>query len=174
MVAALSSVAGIAPAFATADAVEAWVEEQRAEGKTGTEMAALLNEHGRWSADTPESGLPVLFPDLAGSLPTEASSGLASCGITLAAGVADPAAVSGVDWLEPEQAASDLRYCIRTACPSPVAWDAPDTVLLASSHASRNEQWMEYVFIDVFANGRAPEPGGYCTADGRLADEFQG
>jgi hypothetical protein len=174
VVAALSSVVGISPALATADAVETWVEEQRAEGKTGAEMAAILNEYGRWSEDTPDSGLPELFPDLKDSLPATSYSGLESCSITLAAGVADPAAVSGVDWLEPEQAASDLRYCIRTACPSPVAWNAPDTVLLASSHASHNEQWMEYAFIDVFAQGRAPAPGGYCTADGKLADGFQG
>ncbi len=174
MVAALSSVVSIAPSFATQEAVETWVEEQRAEGRTGAELAAILNEHGSWSADSPEAGLPVLFPDLKDSLPVENTSGLGSCGITLAAGVADPAAVSGVDWLEPEQAGSDLRYCIRTACPSPVSWDAPDTIILQSSHSSQNKYWLQYLFIDVFANGRAPAPGGYCTATGDLADSFQG
>ncbi len=174
MVAALSSVAGIVPAFETAEAVETWVEEQRAEGRTGAELAAILNQHGHWSADSPEDGLPVLFPDLKDTLPVGESSGLAGCGITLAAGVADPAAVSDADWLAVEQAESDLRYCIRTSCPSPVKWDAPDAVLLNSSHPSRNQHWLGNIFIDVFAAGRAIAPGGYCTASGELAESFQG
>jgi hypothetical protein len=174
VVAALTSVAGIAPTFGTAEAVETWVEEQRAEGRTGAELAAILNEHGRWSADSPEAGLPVLFPDLMDTLPLDDSSGNGNCGITLAASVADPAAVRDADWLAVEQAESDLRYCIRTACPSPVAWDAPDPILLYSSHPSRNEHWLENIFIDVFATGRATAPGGYCTASGELADSYQG
>ncbi len=174
MVAALSSVEGIYPAQQTAEAVETWVEEQRAEGRTGAELAAVLNEHGRWSADSPEAGLPVLFPDLKRALPLDDTSGLAGCSITLAAGVADPAAVRDADWLEVEQAASDLRYCVRTACPSPVKWDAPDSILLYSSHISQNEHWLGNLFIDVFATGRAIAPGGYCTASGELAGSFQG
>ena len=36
------------------------------------------------------------------------------------------------------------------------------------------EGWRENWYADVQANGVAPAPGGYCTADGELADEFQG
>ena len=174
LVAWLSPVAGITPTMDTAEAVETWVEEQRAEGRTGAELAAILDEHGRWSADSPEAGLPELFPDLKDTLPSEGTSELASCSITLAAGVADPAAVRDVDWLEVEQAESDLRYCIRTSCPSPVKWEAPGSILLFSSHFSQNEHWVENIFIDVFATGRAIAPGGYCTASGELAESFQG
>ena len=174
MVAALSSVAGIAPAQGTAEAVETWVVEQRAEGRTGAELAAILNEHGRWSAESPEAGLPELFPNLKERLSPEDFAGNVNCSITLAAGIADPAAVRDADWLEVDQAESDLRYCVRTACPSPVTWDAPDSILLYSSHPSRNEHWLENIFIDVFVTGRATAPGGYCTASGELADSFQG
>ena len=174
MVAALSPVAGINPTQLTAEAVDAWVEEQRTEGRTGPELAAILNEHGRWSANSPEVGLPVLLPGLKDVLPTADHSGNGSCSITLAAGVADPAAVRDADWLAVEQVESDLRYCIRTACPSPAAWDAPDSIVLNSSHPSRNQHWLENIFVDVFATGRAIAPGGYCTASGELAESYQG
>lgn len=67
-----------------------------------------------------------------------------------------------------------LRYCVRAACASPVAWDAPPAVFLYSSHPSKSLEWMWLMYFDLFAVGRAPEPGGYCTADGRLSETYQG
>jgi hypothetical protein len=67
-----------------------------------------------------------------------------------------------------------LRYCIRVACASPVAWNAPPSVFLYSSHPGSSPEWMWWMRIDLFAAGRAPEPGGYCTETGALAERYQG
>ena len=173
-VAEKSLIVGIPATLGAEEAIEEWAGARRVEGMTGAEMAAILNEHGSWNPDSPEAGLPTLFPDLREIMPVGNELGAVACSITVAAAATNPASVSDTDWLLPDQAESDLKYCVRTACPSPVAWDAPDTVTLVTSHASQNEEWVVTLFIDVFARGRAPAPGGYCTADGRLADEFQG
>ncbi len=174
LVTGLSSITGLSATTGMVDAIEDWAEARSEEGLSDAEMAVILNEYGRWSPDSPEAGIPELFPQLSDSLPAGNDTNISACTMTLAAGVADPAAVRGHEWQSTYQSASDLKYCLRTACPSPVAWNAPDTILLASSHGSRNEGWAAHLFLDVFAKGRAPAPGGYCTADGELADEFQG
>jgi hypothetical protein len=185
LVIATSSLAGFEPISQTVQAVEPWVDQQRADGRTGAQIALVLNEHGHWNADSPEVGLPVLFPDLKDVLPTlspdlqdvlpiKDGSGIGNCSITVTAAAADPAMVREVDWPEVERAPSDLRYCVRVACPSPAAWAAPAAILLYSSHASHNEHWKRNFFFDIFAKGHAAEPGGYCTVAGELADLFQG
>ncbi len=167
-----SSLAGVEPISQTVQAVERWVDEQRADGRSGAQMALVLNQHGHWNADS--TGLPVLFPELKDVLPTENGSQIENCSVTVMAGTTDPAMRREVDGREVRGAQPDLRYCLRVACPSPAAWNAPAPVALYSSHASHNKHWKANFFFDVFAEGRAPEPGGYCTAAGELADRFQG
>ena len=92
--------------------------------------------------------------------------------------IADNVALQDQDWIQDFEAESqplpDVGYCIRLACPSPVVWHERPVVILASSHPSRNSYWADSVFLDLFGNGRAFEPGGYCTVDGELAAAYQG
>lgn len=170
LVAAASPVVGIAPWNAANSAIETWIAARRNEGLGGAEIAARLTRHGRWALDAPNAGLAALMPDLG----TELSKHGDICRITVAAGTADPSAVAGSGWIPAETARSDIKYCLRVACSSPLTWDAPPALLLTSSHPSRNRFWAETAYIDVFANGAAVEPGGYCTADGKLAADFRG
>ncbi len=67
-----------------------------------------------------------------------------------------------------------VRYCVRTTCPIALSWHAPDAVAMYSSHPSGSPHWYLNFQFDVLLEGRAPAPGGYCTADGQLADRYQG
>ena len=170
-VAALGLVAEISPAMSVVDGLGDWVAEQRADGRTGAEIVAALEADGYWSGDEPAGGLVTLIPELT----EDETAGLleSACRYRVVAGIADTAEVEDVDWLVDEEAASDVKYCLAIACPSPVVWDAPPALILNSSHASRNSYWAETLFMDVFATGVA-KPGGYCTAIGDLAENFQG
>ncbi len=167
MVAEHSSLVGVSPLTETAVAVEAWVPAQREAGRSTAEIAAELNRIGSWTPDAPDAGLATLVED-----PGQVFAD--TCSVRVAAGVTDPSSHDAFGWLPAEQAASDLKYCIAVSCASPVAWDAAPALLLYSSHDSQAAHWTESWFIDFFADGAAAAPGGYCTADGRLADGFQG
>lgn len=167
MVAALSVVHGIAPWQASSQAVTGWVAEQRDAGRGDAEISAELTAFGHWSPQAPGEGLAALLPALSNGLDTE-------CSVSLAAATADPAAVAGIEWMSDDLKAAGLKYCLRVACPSPVVWQAPAPVILESSHASHRRFWVKNLYLDIFAEGRAAEPGGYCTADGELAAEYQG
>lgn len=173
MVAALSTVAGISHWNAASEGVVGWIAAQRETGRDETAIAADLNAEGYWTAAAPEAGLAALLPDFAEEISTYGGADN-TCRIDIAAGLADPATLAGIDWMPVEQAGNGLKYCLRVACPSPVTWQAPPALLLSSSHPSRNRFWIETVYLDVFADGRAVEPGGYCTAAGGLAENFQG
>ena len=162
IVLALSMVTGLEATVEAAETIEEWADVERDHGRTEAELAAILNQYGGWNPQAPEAGIPALFPELGEAMPVGNDMGAATCTMTIAAAV-----TAG-------QAAPDLTYCIRTACPSPVSWNAPDVVTLASSHASRNARWTEIYFFDLLAEGRALAPGGYCTASGELANSFQG
>lgn len=170
--AAFGVVASIEPAYTVADGIDDWVAEQQEAGRSGGEIAALLDEHGQWTPGSPESGLGVLMP----MLKDEKSSGeteAAACRFTIEAAAADPDALRDIDWLPAADAARPVRYCLAVACPGPTRWPDDVTLSLFSSHASRNRYWTENRFLDVFAHG-ATEPGGYCMTDGSLAERFQG
>lgn len=169
-VAALSSVAGLKPLEVIYKTVPEWVAKQRDNGLIPTKVAAKLNKHGYWRRDTPDAGLAALMPVLGATLGELGG----ACEIAITAAPADPAAVAGKDWIPAMVAQSDIKYCVRIACPSPVKWDAPPSSLLHSSHPSRNRYWMKSLYIDIFADGVASSPGGYCPAEGRLAEDFQG
>ncbi len=67
-----------------------------------------------------------------------------------------------------------VRYCVRATCPGVLAWHAPDTVALYSSHPSARPRWIFRAYADLLLEGREASPGGYCTAEGELADTYQG
>ena len=67
-----------------------------------------------------------------------------------------------------------LRYCVKVTCPVPVTWDAPPAVSLYSSHPTGSRGWLYWVYFDLYTEGAAASPGGYCTADGELAETYQG
>ena len=162
-----SSIMGVTPLIETMESVDSSVATQRRAGRSTAAIAAELNRIGSWTPDAPDAGLATLVeePD---------SVFVDTCSLRLAAGVTNPAAHGAFDWLPTEQAVSDLKYCIAVSCDSPVPWDAPPALLLASSHDSQAAHWSARLFIDIFADGAATAPGGYCTTDGRLAGEFQG
>ena len=134
---------------------------------TNTEYAAALNRFGYWSPDEPQAGLGSLVADPGQAFPD-------SCTVRIAAGIIeaptrDPDSPPAANEVEPE-----LKYCVAVACAAPFTWSAPPALTLVTSHDSQAEGWRETWYADVQANGIAPAPGGYCTADGELADEFQG
>ncbi len=169
-VAGLGTVAELGPSVAVIEELEAWVAAQRADGRTNIEIAAALEENGRWTPDTPDAGLIVLLPKLDTDPMSIRDS---ACRYRVAVGVADTAELEGFEWLAAEQATLDVRYCLAISCPNPVVWDTEPRLMLYSSHASRNLYWQENLFMNPFGEGVA-EPGGYCTAEGDLADSFQG
>ncbi len=67
-----------------------------------------------------------------------------------------------------------VRYCVRATCPSALAWQAPEAFAMYSSHPSASPQWLFRAYADMLLEGRDGSPGGYCTADGELADVYQG
>jgi hypothetical protein len=170
LVVTLTVIEGIGPWSSITDAVDEWVTAEGERGRGSEEIAADLNRHGTWP-DAPGEGLTALIPGLEDGLSYNTDS---KCVAELAAAPLDPQALAGADWIPEDYAGRTLAYCLRVACPSPVAWDAPAPVILSSSHPSQNYMWMQHVFIDVFAHGAAPEPGGFCTTDGKLTEEFQG
>lgn len=171
MVAALGVVTGIGPWSAISTGVDDWVAAETEKGRDSPELAADLNRHGRWSAASPGEGLVALIPGLEEEL---AESGSNRCVAEIAAAPFDPASLGGVDRIGEDWPETGLRYCLRLTCPSPAAWDAPPPVILHSSHPSRNYLWVRNLYMDVMAYGAAPEPGGFCTADGQLTEDFQG
>ena len=176
MVAALGPVAMIVSWQEVAGATSDWVVVQSEAGRSPDEIAAELRAHGSWTPAESDSSLAALFPELGESLKESSMTG--NCSITLDAGVADNAPLRDQEWIRDFEAEHktlpDVSYCIRLACPSPVTWHDHPVVILDSSHPSRNLNWTYLLYMDLFGNGRAFEPGGYCTADGRLAAEFQG
>lgn len=169
LIGALGAVSGIAPWSETSRAVESWIAARRDEGLGAAEIAESLTRQGKWTPDAPKAGLAALMPGLGAELSKHDM-----CRITVAAGPADPSAVAGKGWIPAETAGSDIKYCLRVSCPSPLSWQAPPALLMTSSHPSRNREWAATSYIDIFARGAAVEPGGYCTADGRLAKDFRG
>ncbi len=149
----------------TREAVDGWVATQREQGRTAAEIAAELNRAGGWSPDAPEAGLATLIGE-----PGQVLSH--GCSIVMAAGVADLFEHGAIAWLPDEQAASDLKYCIRMTCP--VGGQSEPMLRFVSSHATESKSWGTYAFTDFFRQGRAPTPGGYCTATGELSDRFRG
>ncbi len=157
-------------------ATDNWIDAQQAAGRTPAEIASDLRDHGSWTTAEPGAGLPALLPDLGRELE---DLGLGSgCAVTVDAGVADNSALRDLSWIEGYVAAfrplPEISYCIRLACPSPVAAHAHPVVIFSSSHPSRNDGWAYNLFMDKSARGAAPESGGYCTAEGGLAAEYQG
>ncbi len=167
VVVALTSMVGIDSLTESAIAVESLIAERREAGVPVAEIATELNRVGAWSPDAPKEGLATLVEDAEYVFSDR-------CGVRMAAGVASLLELAGSGQFPREQALSEVKYCIAVRCASPVVWEAPPALLLYSSHASQATYWQETIYLDLFAEGRAAAPGGYCTADGALADSFQG
>lgn len=157
-------------------ATYSWVDAQQTAGRDPADIASDLRAHGNPTAQGPDSGLFALLPELGEDL---TDMGLREgCTVSVDAGVADNSALPKDGWLEGYVAAfqplPEVSYCIRLTCPAPAVWQDHAVVVLHSSHPSRSRYWAYNVFIDRLGDGAALEPGGYCTADGRLADGYQG
>lgn len=193
--AAGASVPALLAAQSTADVLDERAFELQASGHGAAEFIAAVNENGSWLAESPQGGLVALLPALAEPL---AETGLPpGCRIAVAAAAATaedaarpvpdlpdprpatPGAAAGADTdyevtsREPRRA-PPLRYCVKVTCPVPVTWDAPAALALYSSHPSGRPDWLLNAFFDMFAEGRAAAPGGYCTVNGQLAPSYQG
>jgi hypothetical protein len=157
-------------------ATDNWIDAQQATGRTPAEIASDLRDHGSWTTAEPGAGLPALLPELGDDLEDLGLGG--GCAVTVDAGIAENSALRDLSWIEGYVAAfrplPEISYCIRLACPSPVAAHAHPVVIFSSSHPSRNRGWAYNLFMDKSAEGGAPESGGHCAADGALADSYQG
>lgn len=176
MIAAFGTVAMITTWQEVSGATNDWIAAQQEAGRNATEIASQLHDRGSWTPAEPDSGLAEFIPGLGDTLKELSLS--EGCSVTLDAGVADNAALRDREWIRDfeadRQPLNDISYCMRLACSSPVVWHERSVVFLESSHPSHNRYWTYSVFMDVFGNGAAYEPGGYCTADGELAENFQG
>ena len=157
-------------------AADRWIDAQQTAGRAPAEIASDLRDHGRWTTQEPGAGLPALLPELGEKLE---DIGLGSgCTVTVETGIADNSVLRDLSWIDGYVAAfrplPEISYCIRLACPSPVASHSHPVVILSSSHPSRNRGWAYNVFMDMSANGAASESGGHCTVDGRLAESYRG
>jgi hypothetical protein len=157
-------------------ATDRWIDAQQAAGRTPAEIASELRDHGRWTTQEPGAGLPALLPELGKNL---AHLGLGQgCTVTVDTGIADNSALRDLSWIDGYVAAfrplPEISYCIRLACPSPVAAHSHPVVILSSSHPSRNRGWAYNVFMDMSASGAAYESGGHCTVDGALSVRYRG
>jgi len=141
-------------------------ERIRADGGSLADYAAESNRTGFWNPDTPEAGLATLVAN-----PAEVFT--KNCTVRIEMEVADPPADDSAGLLGIVED-GDLNYCIRIACASPVIWDAPPVLMLFTSRDSQAENWVNSLYADVTAAGAVPAPGGYCTADGKLAETYQG
>ena len=168
---AYGTVATLAPNMAVIEELKSWMTEQRANGRASVEIATALRENGHWTPDAPDAGLTVLLP----GLDTERDGVIreSACNYRITAGIADTVELEDFEWLTTEQATLDVSYCLAISCPSPVVWDTEPRLMLYSSHASQSSFWSENLFMNPFGD-RVIESGGYCTAEGDLADSFQG
>ena len=178
--------------------VRYWAIIEHATGRPKDELAAAVNAKGYWSKAEPGEGLPELLPNM-----NEIIAGFdrqKECRIQVAAAPAEPEdaniARSASSYGEPldfpdseESDDSDrvdgagdagysdappLRFCVKVTCPVPVNWDTPPAIALYSSHATGSQNWIYQSYFDLYAEGVAASPGGYCTATGELADSYQG
>jgi hypothetical protein len=114
--------------------------------------------------------MTVLIPGLdGGPAPIRDS----ACSYRVSAAPADSAALGSYKWLAADQATLNVRYCLAIACPNPMVWQTEPRLMLYSSHPSRNLYWQDNLFMDPFGESTTT-PGGYCTANGDLADRFLG
>jgi hypothetical protein len=175
-----------------------WAIVEHEAGRPKDELAAMVNAKGYWSKAEPGEGLPELLPGM-----NEIIAGFdleRECRIQVAAAPAEPEdgniARTSLPYAElpdfPDSEDSDdssradgagaagfgeappLRFCVKVTCPVPVNWDAPPAISLYSSHATGSQNWIYQSYFDLYAEGVAASPGGYCTASGELAESFQG
>jgi hypothetical protein len=178
--------------------VRYWAIIEHATGRPKDELAAAVNAKGYWSKAEPGEGLPELLPNM-----NEIIAGFdrqKECRIQVAAAPAEPEdgniARSASSYGEPldfpdseESDDSDwadgagdagysdappLRFCVKVTCPIPVNWDTPPAIALYSSHATASQNWIYQSYFDLYAEGVAASPGGFCTATGELAESYQG
>jgi hypothetical protein len=180
-VAATTSVPAFISATLAGTAALNWTANQQDNGVPPAEVVEQLNEYGQPGSLMAEDGLAVLLPDYRGQLENWGPRG--DCTIAVNAGIADPAELAGMAW--PEDIMSyrdedapreilDVKYCLKVSCPSMVAGDARPMDALYSSHPAKNAGWIYALRFNLFYPDEALNAGGYCNADGTLADSYQG
>jgi hypothetical protein len=157
--------------YHTSAALRDWIDERVGAGETPVEIVTRLTEFGAWDSATPRTGLVELLPSLSDTFEEDAD---IACEVAVTAG-----GLSEVEAAALPSAASDstprpIKYCLRALC-----WQPPVTrkhdlgAGLVSSHASNNPGWFMRRFQSPVIDG-ALVPGGFCNADGSLADGYQG
>lgn len=166
--------AGMAGADASiGEGVGNWVEARMAEGRPAAEIVADLRKTGNWSNEEPEDVSARQIPDLAEAM--QKAEWNDECSVSFGVDVVDGSELEAREWVKEFGEPGRIKYCVKLACPSSVAWQSNPVVWFISSHPTKKPTWTEsFNFIDLQANGRAFEPGGYCTVDGELADDYQG
>jgi hypothetical protein len=157
----MDAIGGVSEAWATLE------NTHEDDGWTDAEFVDAVNRYGRWTPDAPGERLGALVAGSGEAFPD-------TCAVRIAAGNIDPTDPGPVSASAIVEARPGLKFCIAVACAPPTTWSAPPALILVTSHESRAEGWRVYLHADIFAEGRAPAPGGYCTADGGLADNYQG
>ncbi len=152
---------------AMSEAVVILMNSHEDDDRTMPEIADTLNRVGYWTPEAPEAGLGSLVANASEMFPD-------NCTVRITAGTLAPSVQESRSILDAEAGEPELKFCVVAACAPPFTWSATPALLLITSHPSEAEGWQGYGYADVFANGVAPAPGGYCMADGSLADSYQG
>ncbi len=196
--AATGSASALRAGLEVGDAVKDWAIQEHVAGRPKEELAALVNAKGYWARAYPDVGLPDFLPGLGGALAElDLDRG---CRVRVAAAPAAPedAAIPMPAWADEvrpavagdRETAADviddaagvpgygetppLRYCVKVTCPVPVTWETPPALALYSSHPTGGAGWLYWIYFDLYTEGIAAAPGGYCTAEGALAESYQG
>jgi hypothetical protein len=158
--------------FAEADeGITGWLAQAESEGLDAEAAAERLNAVGHWRSDAPEQGLVELFPDNA-ETHTEVSDLACTASLAAAALGEDERAAMAADSEEQRL----VKFCYRLECRwTGFAEPQGAVTWLISSRESSNPGWVETVrSIAVAVFSGTAGPGGYCTANGDLAMDYQG
>jgi hypothetical protein len=171
LVAAFTLVPAVTLTVETDAAVRGWIGERMAEGDAPADIAAKLNEFGEWDSALPDQGLVELLPALAETYTADED---ISCHFVVRADTLSDAEVAAVPAVADDEEAMPIKFCLRSYCwQPPLTRERESRAWLHSSHASSNPGWAERNTAATLSD-KVPGPGGFCNADGTLADGYQG
>lgn len=178
-----SSLPAMTTSIDTGSEVFDWVAAQHEEGTAVGDIAERLSRHGHEANLTDRNGLFGLLPEpenreFAGTRDDR-------CSVSLQAGTVEPAELEAIArrfGKESQDSANSaalggpflVKYCLKIACPSLASWEREPMWALYSSHPADRPGWVHFYRVRPLFEGSAITPGGYCTAEGELADSYQG
>jgi len=178
-----SSLPAITTSIETGKEIFEWIAVQHEEGAAIGDIADSLNRHGDESLLTDRRGLFGLLPEAASR--EFAGTRDDNCSVSLQAGTTEPAELAAIarKFGKERPDSGDravpggpflVKYCLKIACPSLANWEREPMWALYSSHPVDRPGWVHFYGVRPFFEGSQITPGGFCNADGTLADSYQG